>query len=567
MTKSKMSRAVALLCTVAVVGTLFSGCSTKSNTAAGAKAATPQIINLNLGAEPKTIDPALNDAVDGATVICNAFEGLERLDSKDQPIPGVAEKYEVSTDGLHYTFHLRSNAVWSDGKPVTAQDFEYAWKRALDPATASNYAYQMYYIKNGQGFNESALAAKDKTAGITPATKDQVGVKAIDAKTLQVDLAYPTAYFLSLMAFPTYAPVRQDIVEKNPTDWATKPETYVVNGPFKLKEWKSKDTITFVKNDKYWNASTVKLAQINYKVLDQASSYLAAFKTGQLDYIESPPTQETPQLIKDGTAKIYPYLGTYYIDVNIDPKAAAVDPKAAKALSDPNVRKALAMGLDRQSLIDNVTKGGQLPATSFVPNGIPEDKTGKDFKQKDFYAKDGSDVAKAQKLLADAGYPGGKGFPTITYMYNTDQGHQNIAQAVQDMWQKNLGITVVLKNQEWKVFQVTRTSKQYVVARGGWIADYTDPMTFLDLLTSSSGNNEPGYKSPAYDAKVLAAKVEIDPAKRMQDMHDAEDILMNDMPLIPLYFYTNVCCIKNYVKVIHKSPLGFVFLDTTYIQK
>lgn len=567
MIKSKMTRVIALLSTVAVVGTLFSGCAAKGNTATETKKVAPQVITLNLGAEPKTIDPALNDAVDGATVICNAFEGLERLDAKDLPIPGVAEKYDVSTDGLHYTFHLRSNAVWSDGKPVTAQDFEYAWKRALDPATASNYAYQMYYIKNGQGFNESALKDAEKTKGIVPATKDQVGVKAVDAKTLQVDLAYPTAYFLSLMAFPTYAPVRQDVVEKNPTAWATKPESYIVNGPFKMKEWKIKDTLTFVKNDKYWNAKTVKLTQINYKMLDQESSYLAAFKTGQLDYIETPPAQEIPQLVKDGTAKIYPYLGTYYIDVMVDKTAKAVDAKAIKALSDPNVRKALSMAIDRQSLVTNVTKAGQLPATSFVPKGIPEDKTGKDFASKEYYAKDGSDVAKAQALLAAAGYPGGKGFPKITYMYNTSQGHQDIAQAVQDMWKKNLGIDADLKNQEWKVFQVTRTSKQYEVARGGWIADYTDPMTFLDLLTSSSGNNEPGYKNPAYDAKIIAAKNELDVPKRMQDMHDAEDILMNDMPLIPLYFYTNVACIKSYVKDIHKSPLGFIFLDTTYIQK
>lgn len=566
MLRKKNSRIAVLIVTVALSFTALAGCGKNDSKGTSANTKVPQVIKYNLGAEPKTIDPALNEAVEGGTVIENAFEGLTRLDEKDTPIPGVAEKWDVSPDGLKYTFHLRKDAVWTDGKQVKAQDFEYAWKRALNPDTASNYAYQLYYIKNGQGYNESKRPQAQKTPGVAPATADQLGVKAVDDQTLEVTLENPCAYFLSLMAFPTYMPVRQDVIEKDKTSWAIKPDSYITNGPFKLKEWRPKDKMIFVKNDKYWNAKDVKLDTIEYSMLEQETSYLAAFKTGQLDFIETPPAQETPQLLKDGTAKITPYLGTYYINLNVSDNAAKFNAAAAQALKNPKVREALNLALDRKEIVDNVTKGNQIPAGAYVPKGIPEDKSGKDFRNKDYYNPQG-DIAKAKQLLAEAGYPDGKGFPKLEYLYNTGQNHQNLAQAVQEMWRKNLGINVELKNQEWKVFQKTRTDKNYEIARGGWTADYVDPMTFLDMFTKGSGNNDPGYNNPNYDAKLAAAKKETDPAKRMQLMHDAEDMLMADMPIIPIYFYTNIVCVKDYVKDVHKSPLGFVYFDHTYIDK
>lgn len=561
MLKRNTTRLCAVLMTAALTTTLLAGCG-KTATTTDKTSGVPQIIKYNLGAEPATLDPALNDAVDGATVISNAFEGLCRLDEKSNAVPGVAKSWDVSSDGMKYTFHLRDNAKWSDGKAVVAGDFEYAWKRALNPDTASDYAYMLYYIKNGEAFNNS----KNPDWTGAKATIDDVAVKAVDDKTLEVTLEYPTTYFLSLMAFPTYDPVRKDIVEKNPKDWATKPETFVCNGPFKMKEWKPKDSLNFVKSSSYWDASRIKLTDIEYKMLDQATTYSAAFKTGQLDFIESPPSLETPQLLKDGTAKVTPYLGTYYLEFNLTDKAKAVDPAAAKAIADVRVRKALTLAIDRKVIVDNVTKGQQIPAGAFVPKGLPEDKSGKDFRNKDYYNPNG-DVAQAKQLLADAGYPDGKGFPTLTYLYNTSEAHQAIAEAIQDMWRKNLGINVELKNEEWKVFQKTRTSKNYLIARGGWISDFVDPMSFTDLFTSASGNNDPGYNSAAYDAKVKAAKMELDPAKRMKDMHDAEDILMTDLPVCPIYYYTNIVCIKPYVKGIVKSPLGFVFFDKAYVEK
>ncbi|MBV7272095.1 peptide ABC transporter substrate-binding protein [Clostridium sp. PL3] len=530
--------------------TALVGCAVK-DTAASKQ---DQAIRYNLGAEPKTIDPGLTNTSEGLTVAANSFEGLLRLDEKENPVSGVAEKWEISPDGLKYTFNLRKDAKWSDGKPVKAEDFKYAWQRALDPKVASEYAYQLFYIKNGENFNKGKCKAED------------LGIKVIDDSKLEVTLEYPTSYFLSLTTFPTYAPVRKDIVEKDSKAWANKPDTFVCNGPFKMKEWKLKDSINFVKNENYWNAKSIKLDSLQFKLIEQPSSALSAFRAGQIDFMEAPPLQETPNLLKEGIAKVYPYLGTCYVSLNVSSNAQGVDAEAAKALSNPKVRKALALSIDRTQMVQNVTKGGQKPATAFVSNGIMEDKSGKDFRNKDYYKPEG-DVAEAKRLLAEAGYPDGKGFPKLSYLYNTGEDNKNIAEALQDMWRKNLGITVEIINQEKKVFMNTRKNKDYLTARGSWIADYSDPMTFLDVWITNGGNNNTGYSNAEYDKKISNAKAEKDPAKRMQLLHDAEDILMNDMPIIPIYFYVSIGCSKDYVKGVHKSPLGMTFFDKAYIQK
>lgn len=543
----KSKRFAAIFLALVIVAAGFAGCAGKTTT-------TAQTIRYDLGAEPKTIDPALNSAVESATIILNAFEGLTKMNEKEQPTPGVAKTWDISADGLTYTFHLRDDAKWSDGKAVTAKDFEYAWKRALNPDTAAEYANYLYYIKNGEAYNTKK------------ATADDVAIKVTDDKTLVVTLEYPTPYFLSLTAFPTYMPVRKDVVEANKDTWATKPETYVSNGAFTLKEWRPKDRIILEKNTNYWNAKEVKLQRLEMTMIEEQTSRLAAYKSGQLDYIESPPNQEVPNLLTKGDAKSLPYLGTYYFSINVTSGAAAVDAKAAKVISDVRVRKALSLAIDREALVKNVAKGGQTPATTFVPVGVPAGPNIPEFKNKDYYSPKG-DIAEAKKLLSDAGYPDGKGFPKIAILYNTGSGHQNIAQAVQDMWRKNLGINIELQNQEWKVFQTTRSKKEYIIARDGWIGDFMDPMTFLDLFTSTSGNNNPGYKSAAYDAKILAAKKETDAAKRAVILHEAEDILMADAPIIPLYYYTNIAMIKDYVKGTRKSILGFVYFDAAYVEK
>jgi len=546
----KKTRIMALIMTAIMTGTLLLGC-TKTKGNEGEKPGdsnTPvveetveQKIVYNLGADPKTIDPQLNSAVDGSTIIHNAFEGLMREDENSKIVPGTAEKYEVSDDGTVYTFHLRKDAKWSDGKPVVAGDFEYAWKRALNPKVAAEYAYQLFYIKNGAAYyNQEKVGGKVATA-------EDVGVKVIDDNTLEVTLESPVPYFLSLAAFPTYFPVRKDIIEGNEEKWTLKPDTYISNGPFKMSEWKEKENITFVKNENYWDQIT----------------YLNAFKSGEIDVIESPPQAEIPTLLDEGTAKIYPYLGTYFYVINVSDKAKDVDPKAAEALSNPKFRKALSLAIDRQLIVDKVAQGGQAPATSYVPAGIL-DSIGKEF-QKDYSSK-GANIEEAKKLLEEAGYPNGEGAPTITFTFNTDQGHQNIAQAVQDMWKTNLGINVELKNEEWAVFQDTRNNFQYSMARHGWIADYNDPMTFLDMWTTGNGQNNAGYSNKEYDKLIAQAKVELDDAKRTELLHKAEDILMDESPIIPLYYYTNVLCIDKNVKGTYKSPLGQMEFRDAYVE-
>jgi oligopeptide transport system substrate-binding protein len=530
-----------------IVGTLLGGCGSKSSTTK-----SEQKITFNLNADPKTIDPGLNSSTEGATVIANAFEGLLDVDSKNQPIAGVASKWDITDGGKHYTFHLRKEAKWSDGKPVKAQDFEYAWKRALAPETASDYAYQMYYLKNGEAYNQGKAKA------------DDVGVKATDDYTLDVDLENPTPYFLGLMSFQTYMPVRKDIVEAHPKDWAIKGATYVSNGAFKLQDWKPKDSLTFVKNTNYWKSKDVKLDTLKFTVLDQETSYLSAFQSGQIDMIYNPPAEQIPTLLKNGTGKTYPYLGTYYYSFNLAPDAAKINPDAAKVMQNPKVRQAISLAIDRTKIVKDVTKAGQNSATSFVPKGITID--GKDFKDKEYYKPQG-DVAQAKQLLAEAGYPDGKGFPSLELIYNNGQAHQSVAQTFQDMLKKNLNINITLRSVERTVQLNDTTKHQYIMARNGWSADYADPMTFLDMWVTGAGNNVAGYSNPDYDKLIDAAKTENDVAKRTSEMHEAEDILMKDMPVIPLYEYNVVVCTKNYVKGVNVSPLSYFYFQNAYVQK
>ncbi|OAA90225.1 peptide ABC transporter substrate-binding protein [Clostridium ljungdahlii] len=546
MLKNKL-KILAVVMSLTVVGCMFAGCGNSSSSS------SKNTIKVNINADPRTIDPGLNNSVEGGQIIVNAFEGLTNLDKNEKPIPGVAEKWEVSSDGLTYTFHLRKNAKWSDGKGVTAKDFEYAWKRAVDPKTASQYAYQLFYLKNGEAYNKGK------------ATVDQVGVKAKDDYTLVATLEAPTPYFLSLTAFPTYDPVRKDIVEKDPNSWATKPSTYVSNGPYKMVEYKAKDSLNFEKNTNYWNTKNVKIDRIEFKTLENASTYYAAFKTGELDMIDRPPSTEAPTLLKNGTAKSYPYLGTYYYDFNVSPQAKGINPEAAKALSDVKVRRALNLAIDRNEIAEKVTKSGEIPATSFVPKGT-SNSNGKQFTDKEYLPKT-ADVAQAKKLLAEAGYPNGKGFPALEIFYNTDQTHQNIAQAVQDMWKKNLGVNVTLKNVERKVHLTQLQNHQFLVGRDTWIADYDDAMTFLDMFTTGNGNNMCGYSNTKYDQLIAQAKAESDKGKRADLMHQAEDQLMTDLPIMPIYYYSELVCMNSKLKGVHVSNLGFFFFRDAYLEK
>ncbi|PKK40382.1 Oligopeptide ABC transporter, periplasmic oligopeptide-binding protein OppA [Clostridiaceae bacterium JG1575] len=561
--KKRLLNATALACALTLGVTLFAGCKTGGSESSkdGNKPKDKTTVRYNLGADPKTLDPALNTAVDGATVLQNLYVGLMKTDEKEQPVPGVAQSYEISADKLTYTFKLR-DSKWSDGKPVTAEQFKYAWLRALDPKTQpvpAEYAYQMFYIKNGEKFYKGQ------------AKPEEVGIEVPDAKTIRVTLEAPCPYFLALTAFPTYFPVRQDMIEKDVKKWWTAKETAISNGPFKLESLAPKSKLVLVKNPEYYDAAKVKLEKVDMDLTDDRQTALAAYTKGELDMMESPPPQDIPKLLKEKKAVIAPYLGTYFYVINMRPSLKTKNPAAYEALSKPQVRKALALAIDKKSIIDNVSKGGQTPAWGFVPMGIKDDKLNDFAMAKKYMEKENGDPEQAKKLLADAGYPDGKGFPKLTLKYNNNVGHQNMAIAIQDMWKKTLGIDIQLSNEEWAVFQSSRNNGDFEIARHGWIADYNDPMSFLDMWISGEGegvwgNNDAHFKNDRYDDLIRKARVEIDLAKRTQLLHEAEAILMEEMPILPIYFYTNVLCFKDYVKGVRKSPLGFLYFETAYIE-
>ena len=516
MSKIRLKKILAMTLLTALVGSTFLGCGSTENTVSSGN--VEQKIVYNIDANPKTIDPQLNSAVDGSKVIRNTFEGLMREIENGEVENGIAEGYEVSEDGLVYTFHIRDNAKWSDGEDVTAKDFEYAWKRALNPNTAAEYAYQLFYIKNGEAYNKGEASA------------DDVGIKVVDNKTIEVTLESAVPYFVSLLAMPVYYPVRQDIIEENGDKWALSPETYVSNGPFKMTEWSEKESMTFIKNENYWDADNVKLETLVFRLIDDQTTTLSAFKNGELDIMEQPPTTEIQSLIDEGVAKVYPYLGTYFYMVNVSGKGLSSE--AVDALQDVRVRKALSLAIDRNLITEKVSMGGEIPATSYVPEGV-KDTQGNTF-HKD-YSSVTTNIEEAKKLLEEAGYPNGQGFPTITFTYNTASNNQMIAQAIQDMWKTNLGINVELKNEEWAVFQTTRNNFQYEICRHGWIGDYNDPMTFLDMWVTASGQNNAGYSNEEYDSLIAQAKSEQDGEKRTELLRKAEDILMDAMAIIPIY--------------------------------
>lgn len=502
-----------------------------------------QRLSYNVGAEPATLDPALSTGVSEAIVELSCFEGLTRMDANNIPQPAIAESWTISDDGLVYTFKLRQ-AKWNNGEPVTAHDFEWSWKRALDPETAAEYAYQLYYIKNGEAYNTGAIT-----------DPDLVGVKALDDYTLQVTLEQPTTYFLQLCAFPTLMPVYRKVVEADPEAWFYNVNNYIGNGPFKIVRWEHNSKIDLVPNEHYWNRDAIKLTNLTFYLIEDTQTALSMFDTGELDMFDSPPATEIEGLKQRGVLLINDYLGTYYYMFNV----------TAEPLDDVRVRKALTMAIDRQELIDRVVRGGQLPAYAYVPFGMPGGTVGSDFREEggDLYKED---LEEAKKLLAEAGYPDGKGFPTLAILYNTSENHKKIAEAIQEMWKKNLGIDVRLTNQEWQVYLDSRDALDYQVARAGWIGDYVDPMTFLDMWMTDSGNNDSGWGNPRFDELIVAARSNMDPAARAKQLHEAEKILIADeMVVMPIYFYTNLNVVQPWVRGVEFSPLGFINFVNAYV--
>lgn len=530
-------KAIVLALASIMVVTLVVGCGKKD-----AKPNTKHIRYV-VGAEPETLDPRKSTGMPEAKIEANLFEGLMTHGQDGKVTAGTAEKWTVSPDGKVYTFTIRANAKWSNGDPVTAQDFEYTWKKTLDPNFASKYAQQLYLLAGAEDYNTGKGSAA------------AVGVKALDDKTLQVTLAQPAPFFLSVLAHHSYYSVNKKVDESNPK-WMTDPATFVSNGPFMMKAWSHNSKIETAKNPNYWDAGNVKMEQLEFLLTDNNATALSMYDNGQADFVDKLPPADTQRLLKDGKLKTAPYMSNIYYVFNV--KKAPFD--------NPKVRKALSLAIDREAIAKNLNNGS-VPAYGIVPPGISDAESGSDFRKVGGDLLKNANIEEAKKLLAEAGYPDGKGLPPISLIYNTDDIHKAVAEAVQEMWKKNLGVNVELQNQEWKVFIQNRKSGEYQIARHGWAGDFEDPLTFMMLFESKNGNNDSKYNNPKYDEMIRESYLIPDAKARLNKFHEAEKLLVSeDMAVIPMYFPPQYILAKPYAKGFVPTPIGLTYFKNAYIE-
>jgi oligopeptide transport system substrate-binding protein len=475
----------------------------------------PAVIRIGNSAEPRDLDPHLVTGIPEAHILFNLFEGLTSKDPRTgEPTPGVADRWAVSADGKVYTFHLRKDAKWSNGDPVTAGDFVYAWTRLLTPATGAEFAYYAYAIRGARAFNQG----KAPPAGL--------GFRAAAPDRLIVTLEHPTPYFLSLLAHHSLYPLHRATLEKFGRSW-TRPENMVSNGPFVLADWKLNQVVRLRRNPRYWGAAEVKLEGAEFYPIDRVDTEEAMFRAGQLDITGDVPLEKIAVWRKDprGLLQQSPYLGTYFIWFNV----------TRPPFDKVPVRRALALAIDRQRLVDYVVRGGQSPGTAFTPPGC-----GGGYEPPAAVPPDGRAIAEAKAALGEAGYPDGKGFPVTELLYNTSEGQKKIAEAIQEMWRRNLGIEVRLYNQDWKVYLDNKRTGNFQMCRGSWIGDYNDPTTFLQIFTTGTPTNAARWSDPAYDQLIAKAADERSQERRFQILHQAESRMLAALPVIPIYFSTRL---------------------------
>lgn len=504
----------------------------------------PQILHLGNGAEPKALDPHVVTGVTEHNIISALLEGLVTENPKTlEPQPGAAESWSVSDDGTVYTFALRSNGKWSNGDTVTAHDFVFSFERMLSPGLSAEYAEMLFVMKNAAAFHEGTLT-----------DFSQVGVRAVNDSTLEITLNAGTPYFLSMLNHYSWYPVHPPTILKHGkmdelhTPW-TRPGNYVGNGVFVLDTWEVNKVIVVKKNPLHWDAEIVRLEAIHFHAIEKALTEERAFRAGDLHVTGTVPLdkiekyqQQSPELLM-----VSPYIGTYYYLFNVE----------QPPLDDVRVRKALSMSIDRAAICTHVLKAGQLPAYHFVP----PDTGGYTSQARVTY-----DIAAAKTLLAEAGYPDGEGFPGFELLYNTNESHRKIAEVIQQMWQKNLNIKVMLKNQEWKVYLDSTQQGDFQVARAGWIGDYVDPNTFLDLWITGGGNNRTRWSNSDYDNFISTAAATSDAAVRFNAFQKAETILLNELPIMPIYLYVSLSLIQPGVKgwyptLLDHHPYKYVYLE------
>lgn len=513
---------------------LLAGIASAVMLASSVAAQAEMVLHRGNGAEPETIDPQKSTGVTEANIEYELFEGLTTYDAKGEIVPGAAESWEISDDGKTYTFHLRKDGKWSNGDPVTANDFVYAFRRLVDPQTLSDYAFIIDMVENAHAIRTEE--EKDVT---------KLGVAAIDDYTFEIKLNDPTPYFLGLLRHNSVLPVHQKTIEAHPDDW-TKPGNLVGNGAFILTEWTPQASLTMEKNPNFHDAENVKLDKIVMYPTEDIAEEFKRYQAGELHVTYEVPSDQIPW-IKENMASEFtntPYLGTYYYTVNLTREPLG------KSLE---LRQALAMAIDREKLIEKITQADQLPAYSWVPPGIIGYEQAKvDWADMPMDAR----LERAKELMAKAGY--GPDNPLkVEILYNTSENHKKIAVAIQSMW-KAIGVDATLTNQEWKVYLDTRDKKEFQVARAAWIGDYADPTTFDTLFLSDAGEqNDAGYNNATYDELVKSSAKETDPEARMKKLQEAEQVFLNDLPIIPIYHYTTKHMVSPKVKGWEFNILDF----------
>ena len=552
-------------------GSASSAASTETSTAASTEAATGEEstgtasgFTVQYGPNPETLDPALNSSIDGANTLITVFEPLLLIDENNEVIPGQAESYTVSEDGLTWTFTMRDGLKWSDGSDLTAKDFEYSFKRLAAPDTAAPYAETVVGMIDGYA---DATGNPDKEGNMTTEPDfDALNVVASeDGKTLTVTLSYPCAYFDKLAAFAAMSPVQQATVEANGDAWCTEPDTYICNGPYCISEWIPSERIVLTKNPNYvggWDSSKIVSDTITLLLLEDSSAAYAAYNSGEAQLVKDVPTDEIPSLTKaedGGDFYVDTILGTYYVSLN-----DAIEP-----FNDVNVRKALSLAVDRDYVANTIMQGTYTPAYNLVGPGIVDENGmfydnangGKTYISEDYEAN----LEAAKQALADAGYPNGEGFPVIEYSTNDAGYHTPVAEYLQQAWGE-LGITVNINKVEWASFTPMRRAGDYDASRNGWVMDYNDPSNMLELFTTGNGNNDGKYSSADFDAAIEASKV-ADKSVHFQKLHEAEDILMNDYACIPVAYYNDFWLQSPSLKGTWHSPYGYWYLQYGYVEE
>ena len=555
----------ALAVSLAACGSSAStGAANATGEAADAAEAGSNGFTVQLGPNPETLDPALNAAVDGGNTLITIEEPLLIIDENNEVQPGQAESYEVSDDGLTWTFHMRDGLKWSDGSDLTAADFEYSFKRLASPDTAAPYAETVVGMIDGY---QDAIGNPDEDGNTTTDPDwDALNVHASeDGKTLTVQLSYPCSYFDKLASFVATSPVQQATVEANGDAWCTEPDTYVCNGPYMITEWTPSERIVLSKNPYYvggWDSSKIVSDTITLLLLEDSSASYAAYNSGEAQLVKDVPTDEIPSLTRaedGGDFYLDEIMGTYYISLN----------DQEEPFTDVRVRKALSLAIDRDYVANTIMQGIYTPATALVGPGIVDENGyfmdnangGEPYISDDYAAN----LEEAKSLLAEAGYPDGEGFPTITYSANDAGYHIPVAEYLQQAWGE-LGITMNIDKVEWSSFIPMRRAGDYDISRNGWSMDYNDPSNMLELFTTNNGNNDGKYANPEFDQVIEDSRV-ADKTTHFEKLHEAEDILMNDAACIPVAYYNDFWLQSPSLKGTWHSPYGYWYLQYGYIEE